>query len=142
MPSSPSPRILAAIDALPLQDGMRVLEIGCGSGVAAREIARRHPRAYVLGIDRSASAIRTACAAAKDLTRQGRLAFLRASAESFKLDEGEALFDLAFALRVGAFDGRHPEVGAEALPKVAAALKRRGRFFIDGGSPLRELQLR
>jgi SAM-dependent methyltransferase len=120
---------------------VRVLEIGCGPGVAAREIVRRWPDAYVLGIDRSAHAIRQAMSGSQEQMRRGRLAFRVAKAEAFALERDEAPFDLAFALRVGAFDGRHPEDGAAALPRIAAALKPGGRFYVDGGTPLRELPL-
>lgn len=140
MASTVSKRIIEAIDALPLRPGMRVLEIGCGPGVAAREIVHRYPDAFVLGIDRSATAIRQALAGSRQEVDLGQLGFRVAAAESFALQAGESPFDLAFALRVGAFDGRHPEAGRMALPRVAAALVPGGRFFIDGGSPLRELQ--
>ena len=53
-----SARLLAIVDALPLRKGIRVLEIGCGPGAAAREIARRIGRGQVLGIDRSATRLR------------------------------------------------------------------------------------
>jgi len=56
MPSL-SPRLAAIVDALPLRPGMRVLEIGCGPGVAAREVARRLRGGHVLGIDRSQKAM-------------------------------------------------------------------------------------
>lgn len=36
-----SARLQAVIEALPLRPGIRVLEIGCGPGVAARAIAHR-----------------------------------------------------------------------------------------------------
>lgn len=141
MASGVSQRILEAIDALPLYPGVRVLEIGCGPGVAAREIVRRYPDAFVLGIDRSAVAIRQAIAGSRQQVSLGQVAFRVAAAEAFALRAGESPFHLAFALRVGAFDGRHPQVAVLALPRVAAALVPGGRFFIDGGSPLRELNL-
>lgn len=50
-------------------------------------------------------------------------------------------FDLAFALRVGAFDGRHPELFDRAVARVAAALRPGAAFFVDGGDPLREVEL-
>ena len=53
-----SPRLQMIVDALPLLPGMRVLEIGCGPGAAARAVAGRVE--FVLGIDRSAKAIRLA----------------------------------------------------------------------------------
>jgi len=40
-----------------------------------------------------------------------------------------------------ALNGRHPEAGREALARIAAALTPKGRLFIDGGQPLRELPL-
>ncbi|KAB2967217.1 MAG: class I SAM-dependent methyltransferase [Zoogloea sp.] len=141
MPSAVSSRILEAIDALPLYEGVRVLEIGCGPGVAAREIVRRYPGAFVLGIDRSSAAIRQAVAGSGPQISLGQLAFRAVAAESFSLRPTDPPFHLAFALRVGAFDGRHPQVGVLALPRIAAVLAPGGRFFIDGGSPLRELPI-
>ena len=45
-----SNRLSEIVDALPLKEGLRVLEIGCGTGVAAREIAQRFVKIYVLAI--------------------------------------------------------------------------------------------
>lgn len=118
---------------------MRVLEIGCGPGVAAREIVQRWRDVHVVGIDRSAVAIRQAIAGSKREIAAGRLSFRQVSAEAFCLLPGERPFDLAFAFRVGALDGRHPKAGALALPRIRAALVPGGRIFIDGGNPLREL---
>lgn len=139
MASSASDRILQAVRALPLQPGARILEIGCGPGVAAREIVRLCPTAFVLGVDRSSTAIRQALAGSESQLRLGQLQFRIAAAESFSLQAGEPLFHFAFALRVGAFDGRHPKLGLLAMPRIRAALIPGGRFFIDGGNPLREL---
>jgi hypothetical protein len=61
--------------------------------------------------------------------------------EDFLLEPGEPPYDLAFAVRVGALDGRFPEAGRTALARIAAALTPAGRLFIDGGDPLRELPL-
>ncbi|HEX3204808.1 MAG TPA: methyltransferase domain-containing protein, partial [Propionibacteriaceae bacterium] len=57
-----SERLRAVVDALPLQDGMRVLEIGCGPGAAARDVARRIGNGHVHAIDRSSRAIAQALA--------------------------------------------------------------------------------
>ena len=56
------------------------------------------------------------------------------------LEGGERPYDLAFAVRVGAFDGRHADRYDDAVRCVFAALTPHGRFFVDGGDPLRELQ--
>ena len=137
----PSPRLLACIDALPLAPGLRVLEIGCGPGAAAREVARRIGDGRVLAIDRSATAIRQAIAGSPAEMEAGRLDFRVAAIEDFERLPGEPPYDLAFALRVGALDGRHPELEKEALLRVRRALRPGGRLFIDGGDPLREVAL-
>jgi len=141
MASDLSPRLAAIVDALPLKPGMRVLEIGCGPGAAARAVAARIGHGHVLAIDRSAKAvIQTRDGSAREIDA-GRLSVRQAAAEDFRLQPNEALFDLAFAIRVGALDGRHPHAGARALARIAAALKPGGKLFIDGGDPLREVSL-
>ncbi len=117
------------------------MEIGCGPGVAAREISRRIGNGYVLAIDRSAPAIKQAIAGSGPEIASGKLTFLQCTAEDFELGRGEPRFDLAIAFRVGAFDGRHPEIEEIALGRVKAALKPKGRMLIDGGRPLQEIRL-
>ena len=136
-----SPRLAAIVDALPLKPGMRVLEIGCGPGAAARAIARRLEGGYVLGIDRSAKAIAQARAGSRAEIASGRVAFRLARIESFELEAGEAPYDIAFAVRVGALDGRHPGIEQAAMLGIARALASGGRLFLDGGDPLREVRL-
>jgi len=136
-----SPRLLAIVDSLPLREGMRVLEIGCGPGAAAREVARRIGHGHILAIDRSARAIAQARASSQAEIAAGRMSLRQVAAEELELEPGEAPYDLAFAVRVGALDGRHPEAGAKARRRIAAALTKQGRLFIDGGDPLREAPL-
>lgn len=136
-----SPRLASAVAALPLRKGMRVLEIGCGPGAAARAVAQIVGDAHVLAIDRSAKAIAQAQAASKQDVAAGRLSFRRIAIEDLVLKPGEARFDLAFAVRVGALDGRHPEAGARAMKRIAEALKPRGRLFVGDGADMREVVL-
>lgn len=137
-----SPRISAFVAALPLGPGMRILEIGCGPGVAARLVVDRIGDGFLLAIDRSARAIAQAKAGSKRELASGHLAFRRSAVEDFVLAPGEPRFDLAFAMRVGALDGRHPELAERALAAIAAALTRKGRLYVDGGDPLVELRVR
>lgn len=136
-----SPRLAAIVAALPLRPGMRVLEIGCGPGAAARAVAQRLGGGRVLAIDRSATAVAQARRGGAPEIAAGILVVRHAAVEDLELEPGEALYDLAFAVRVGALDGRHPSLEARALRRIAAALAPGGRLFIDGGDPLRELRL-
>lgn len=137
-----SPRLAAVVDALPLKPGMRVLEVGGAPGTAARAIARRIGDGHILVIDRSPVGVAQIERSAHAEIAAGRLSTRCVSAETFSLLPGEEPFDLAFAIRVGAFDGRHPGAWLLALPRIESALTATGRLFIDGGDPLREILLR
>lgn len=137
-----SPRLRGIVDALPLRAGLRVVEIGCGPGAAAREVAERvGPSGHVLAVDRSAKAIALLTASAGDLIAAGRLTARQMEAEELALAPGEDRYDIAFAVRVGAFDGRHPQAGAVALGRLGDVLVPGGRLFVDGGDPLREVDV-
>jgi SAM-dependent methyltransferase len=137
----PSPRLQAVVDALPLLPDSRVLEIGCGPGAAARAVAARLETGRVLAIDRSPAPIAQARAASADEIAAGRLEFRQIAAEDFELQSGEDPYDIAFAVRVGALDGRHPKAGERVLERIAQATTPGARLFIDGGDPLRELTI-
>jgi ubiquinone/menaquinone biosynthesis C-methylase UbiE len=137
-----SDRIREIVDALPLASGMRVVEIGCGPGAAARAVcARVGPTGRVLAVDRSPRAIDQLIRASAHLIDTGRLTPLVADADELVLPSGACPFDLAFAVRVGVFDGRHPDGYEAALRAVRRVLTPQGRMFIDGGNPLREIDL-
>ena len=135
-----SPRLAALVDALPLRPGSRVLEVGCGPGAAARAVAARLSTGHVLAVDRSATAVDQAVRAAAG-QHDGRLRFRHAAAEDLVLEPGEQPYDLVFAFRVGALDGRHPELGARVLERLAAVTTPGARLYVDGGDPLREVPL-
>lgn len=142
MAAALSTRLLGVVDALPLRPGLRVLEVGGAPGAAAREVARRVGDAgHVLVLDRSATGIeltRQNCAA--ELER-GVLSTLCAPVEDFELPRGTALFDLAFACRVGALDGRHPALYEAALRSIGRALRSQGALYVDTGHPLHRIEL-
>lgn len=132
-----SPRLSAVLEALPLRNGLRVLEVGCGPGALARAIAERvAPDGSVLGVDRSAVAIQAAGRA--DLAN---LAFRVAAVERFVLARDERPFDLVVAIRVGALDGRHPDLEAAAFRALAAATVPGAYLYIDSGDPLTAIPL-
>jgi ubiquinone/menaquinone biosynthesis C-methylase UbiE len=137
-----SPRLRAVVEALPLRPGMRVVEVGCGPGAAARAVAELvGPTGHVLAVDRSAKAIEQVVLTAGELIAEGRLSVRQVAVEDLVLQPDEAPYDLAFAVRVGALDGRFPQDGAKALRRLARVLVPGGRLFIDGGDPVRELDL-
>lgn len=136
-----SKRLTDIATALPLKNGMKVLEIGCGPGALARELANIIGDGYVLAIDRSVKAIQQAKAGSQAEVTSGRLTYRLTSIEDFELEPGEKPFDLAVAIRVGALDGRHPSLESRALRRIAKALTNEGRLFVDGGNPLKEIPL-
>lgn len=137
-----SDRVAAVVDALPLRPGMRVLEIGGAPGAAARAVARRIGDGHILVIDRSATGVAHTQRNATAEIAAGLLSVRHVAAEDFGLLPDEPPFDLAFAIRVGALDGRHPRAGVLARQRIAAALTPTGQLFIDGGDPLRPVDLR
>lgn len=136
-----SKRLLAIVNLLPLKEGLRILEVGSGTGSAAREICNRFENIYVLAIDRSDKAIEQSIKNSKEEIKSGKLKFQKAKIEEFELRE-EKLFDIAFAIRVGALDGRHPELEKKAKQKIKAVLKKSGKFFINvSDDSIREIKL-
>lgn len=136
-----SQRLEAIVQALPLQPHIRILEIGCGPGAAARAIAQRIGKGHIMGIDRSAKAIEQAIQSSREEIAVGTLSFRCIAIEDFALQPEEQPYDIAFGIRVGALDGRHPRTGQIALPRIARALAKNGKLFIDGGNPLQEIDL-
>ncbi|WP_213932925.1 class I SAM-dependent methyltransferase [Rhodococcus sp. B50] len=141
MTSRLSPRLAEIVAALPLEPHLRVLEIGCGPGAAARAIADRLTTGHILAIDRSRAAIDRLTSSSGALIAAGRLRARCVAVEDFVPADDEAPFDLVFAVRVGALDGRHPSAGRAALERIAAATRPDARLFVDGGDPLRELPI-
>jgi cyclopropane fatty-acyl-phospholipid synthase-like methyltransferase len=141
MDSKLSKRLAEIINALPLKDNLRILEIGCGPGAMAREISRRIGNGHVLAIDRSAKAIQQASLCSQVEIKSGRLSYRLVTIEKFELKPNEKPFDIAIAVRVGALDGRHPKLERQSLHNIAKALTAKGKLFIDGGNPLKEISL-
>jgi SAM-dependent methyltransferase len=117
------------------------MEVGCGPGAAARAVASRLTTGHVLAIDWSTAAVAQARAGGADLIASGRLSLRQTRVEDLTLEIGEEPYDLVFAVRVGALDGRDPIAGQGALRRIALATTHDARLFVDGGDPLRELMI-
>ncbi len=94
------------VEGLGIGPGDRVLEIGCGHGVAASHVCERLDGGRYVGVDRSAKMIEAASRRNAAHVEAGRAAFVVARLED--LDLGDQRFDLIFAVRVGLFH-REPE---------------------------------
>ncbi len=127
-----SARLAAVVDGLPLRPDSRVLEIGCGPGAAARAVVTRVPEGFVLATDRSARAIAQAERACAAEIAAGRLGVRQVAAEELALLPGETPYDVVFACRVGALDGRHPAAGRLARARIVDVLAPGGVLVVDG----------
>ena len=79
--SSNRRRNVWAVDLLNIRPEDHVLEIGCGPGVALREISRRATEGSVVGVDHSATMVRQATRRNRTTVRSGRTRVVLGSAE-------------------------------------------------------------
>jgi ubiquinone/menaquinone biosynthesis C-methylase UbiE len=101
-----SERLRKIVEELNIQPGDRVLEIGCGHGVAAGFVCERLEKGRLTAVDRSQKMIDAARRRNAEHVQAGRAEFLVAELEQLEL--GERRFDKIFAVRVGLFH-REPE---------------------------------
>jgi ubiquinone/menaquinone biosynthesis C-methylase UbiE len=101
-----SERLRSVVEQLDIRPGDRVLEIGCGHGVAATFVCERLGGGHLTAIDRSAKMIQAAARRNVAYVEAGKAEFLVATLED--LDLGDRRFDKIFAVRVGLFH-REPE---------------------------------
>jgi ubiquinone/menaquinone biosynthesis C-methylase UbiE len=124
-----SGRLRAVVDRLEIRPGDRVLEIGCGHGVAATFVCERLAGGRLTAVDRSPKMIAAAARRNAAYVEAGTAEFLVAHLEA--LDLGDRRFDKVFAVRVGLFH-REPE-RARAL--VAPYLAPGGRIVSSFDAP-------
>jgi ubiquinone/menaquinone biosynthesis C-methylase UbiE len=122
-----SERLRSIVASLEIQPNDRVLEIGCGHGVAATLVCERLDGGFLTAVDRSAKMIEAASRRNAEHVAAGRAEFLVAALED--LDLGERRFDKVFAVRVGLF---HRDPGrARSLVKPWLAPGGEVRAFFD-----------
>jgi SAM-dependent methyltransferase len=93
-------RVVWAVRELDVQPADRVLEVGCGDGYALNLIAAQSPGVRVVGVDRSALAIRAATKRNGDGLRSGRVQLVESELAELRLDDR---FSKVFALNVNVF---------------------------------------
>lgn len=101
-----SERLRGVVDQLAIWPDDRVLEIGCGQGVAATMVCQLLSTGTLTAIDRSTKMIEASTRRNAAYVASGKAEFLIASLEDMNL--GDRRFDLVFAVRVGLFH-RDPE---------------------------------
>ncbi|RKG60782.1 class I SAM-dependent methyltransferase [Corallococcus sp. AB011P] len=105
-----APRFRWAMEVLSVAPDARVLEVGCGHGIALGLVAARLRDGCVLGIDRSEKMITQASRRNADAIRAGRV--LARTGTLADVELGLELFDVAFAINVSLFseDDVHVEL--------------------------------
>ncbi len=101
-----SERLRSIVEQLDIGPDDRVLEIGCGHGVAATLVCERLEGGHLTAVDRSAKMIQAATRRNAAYIEAGKARFLVATFED--LDLGNRRFDKIFAIRVG-HSHRYPE---------------------------------
>jgi SAM-dependent methyltransferase len=130
MASAIAERLVWAVELLALLPGDRVLEIGCGHGIAAALVCERLGAGRLVALDRSESMIRQANVRNRDAVACGKAAFHLAAIEDARL-AGQT-FDKIFAVNVNAF-WQEP---ARELAAIAEYLAPGGRLYVVNQPPV------
>ena len=96
-----SDRLRSIVEQLDIGPDERILEIGCGHGVAATLVCERLEGGHLTGVDRSVKMIEAATHRNAAYVEAGKAEFLVADLE--ELDLGDRRFDKILAVRVGLF---------------------------------------
>ncbi len=120
-----SERIAWAVATLSVEPADRLLEIGCGHGVAVSLVCDKLDGGSIVAVDRSAKMIDAATKRNEEHVAAGRASFL--GAPFGQADLGDARFDKIFAIHVGVFSRRQP---ALELDIVAEHLADGGHFHL------------
>lgn len=106
-----------------LQDGMSVLDLGCGPGVVACSLATEIPNGHVVGVDLSDELLSQAVANQRNLGVQN-LSFMPGNIYDLSFDEGT--FDFVYAR----FVFQHLKDPQAALKNIFRVLKPGGRVCL------------
>src|SRR4051812_14636949 len=101
MASKPSERFVWAVDTLGLDPADRVLEVGCGHGVAVSLVSERLTSGRITAIDRSEKMIEMATRRNHEHIAAGRTVLKVAALEQAGF--GDERFDKVFAFNVAPF---------------------------------------
>jgi SAM-dependent methyltransferase len=121
-----SDRLAWAVEALDVAPEDRLLEVGCGHGVAVSLVCEQLGGGHITAVDRSAKMI----AAARKRTRihADKVRFIQSTIE--EADLGDETYDKVFAIHVAALHGPGP-----ALDVVRERLAPGGRLYLFSQAP-------
>jgi SAM-dependent methyltransferase len=124
MASKASQRFVWAVDTLDVRSADRLLEVGCGHGVAVSLICAKLTSGQITAIDRSPAMIEMATRRNREHVELGRAVLEAVSLE--QADLGNQRFDKVFAFNVAPFWLR-PQAAFGALRRHVA---RDGAFYL------------
>jgi cyclopropane fatty-acyl-phospholipid synthase-like methyltransferase len=113
------------VDILEVKPNDRLLEIGCGHGVAVSLVCEKLKNGHITAIDRSAKMISLAKKRNADSIAAGKASFQTVSLDQAKF--GNTKFDTIFAVRIGAFLHEGAERELEIVRKYLAP---KGKFYL------------
>lgn len=119
----PAERLVWAVDTLAVAPADRLLEIGCGHGVAVSLVCERLDGGTITAIDRSATMVAMASRRNAEHVAAGVACFRAVSLH--EADFGDTRFDTIFAVHVGVFLRGRP---ARELELVGSHLAPGGRL--------------
>ncbi|MCW8963745.1 MAG: class I SAM-dependent methyltransferase [Gammaproteobacteria bacterium] len=109
-----------------LEQGIKVLDIGCGKGSVLLHLARSYPNSKFVGYDLSEQALTFARAAAKSLGLQN-IQFIERDLSDFDQLAETRVFDL-----ITAFDAIHDQANPQGvLDGIYRSLKQSGQFLMQ-----------
>jgi SAM-dependent methyltransferase len=131
-------RIRWAVEVLAPDSADRLLEIGCGPGVAVSVICERLAGGRIVAIDRSATAIGRAARRNADHVAAGRAVLLRVALEELEPADvlrGRERFDKVLAMNVNLFWVRRPARELDLIRRLLAPGGALHLFYGYGGAP-------
>ncbi|MEJ7900961.1 MAG: class I SAM-dependent methyltransferase, partial [Thermomicrobiales bacterium] len=117
-------RFIWALELLDIQPNDRILEIGCGHGVAVSMIGDLLDQGRITGIDRSFDMVELARLRNRDHLKSGKAVVQPVSLD--RADLGDERFDRVFAINVSLFE----QQADRSLDIIRDALVPGGRLFV------------
>lgn len=129
-PSEAAERLVWAVRTLAVEPGDRLLEVGCGHGVAVSLVCEGLGGGSIVAIDRSRRMVESAKRRNAQHVAAGLASFQVAT--PLEADLGETPFDKVFAINVGMFWRQRP---VRELARLRDHLSPAGRLFLFYESP-------